>query len=117
MIMFLAGLAAVHAPPGILATPMKKRFDLYSKLNQILLDASVFALAFIAAYAIRFEGWPAPRDLRQLVCWLPLLVLARLYVNYSRGIYQLVWRFVSLADALKIAKAIAASASRSSPRS
>ena len=50
---------------------------------------------------------PAQRDLRQLLFWLPVLVSFRLFASYSRGIYQLVWRFVSLADALKIAKSIA----------
>lgn len=86
---------------------MNKKFDLYSRANQVLLDCCAFAISFEAAYVIRFEGWPAGSNLRQFLGWLPILVGARLAVYFSLGIYRRVWKFVSFSDAIEIAKSIA----------
>ena len=86
---------------------MTKAFSLYSRLNQVLLDASAFALSFALAYVIRFEAWPAGADLRQLLVWLPVLVCARLLLHHFMGIYRHVWKFLSFSDGLEIAKSIA----------
>jgi nucleoside-diphosphate-sugar epimerase len=86
---------------------MKKSFDLYTRTNQTILDGCAFAVAFIAAYLIRFEGWPTGPDLSQLIIWLPILVCARLAIYRACGIYRQIWRFVSFSDALSIMKAIA----------
>src|ERR1051325_7021658 len=80
---------------------------LYSRGNQIILDASCFALAFITAHVIRFEAWPKGADLNQMVTWLPILLAARLVGHYFFGIYRHIWRFVSFADALEITKSLA----------
>jgi len=82
------------------------RFDLYSRTNQFILDACVFALSLTAAYIFRFEGYPTGAALRQLLLWLPVLVLARISVHYLMGVYRSVWRFVSLSDAVKIAESV-----------
>jgi len=87
--------------------PMKTPFDLYSRTNQVILDSCAISLSFTAAYCIRFEGWPAGADLRQLFVWLPILLAARLLVHLVRGIYLQVWKFVSFSDALDIAKSTA----------
>ena len=85
---------------------MRKTFDFYSRSNQLVLDGCCFAISFAAAYPIRLEAWPAGADLRQLVVWLPVLVAARLFVHWTRGIYRQVWKFVSFSDAIEIAKSI-----------
>jgi FlaA1/EpsC-like NDP-sugar epimerase len=82
------------------------KIDLYSRTNQLIVDGLVFASAFVAAYMIRFEGWPVGTDLRQMVLWLPIVVFARLAVHSVMGIYRLVWRFVSFSDAIELAKSI-----------
>ncbi len=87
--------------------PMRKSFDLYSRANQMILDGSAFAASLLAAFVIRFGGWPNGAGSRQLLLWLPVLVSARLSVHWARGIYLKIWRFVSFSDALDIAKSIA----------
>jgi FlaA1/EpsC-like NDP-sugar epimerase len=86
---------------------MKKSCDLYSRANQVLLDAFAFTFSFAAAYVIRFETWPSGSDLRQFLGWLPILVTTRLAVYFGLGIYRCVWKFVSFSDAIEITKSIA----------
>jgi FlaA1/EpsC-like NDP-sugar epimerase len=86
---------------------MKVLPDLYSRTNQIILDAFTIAFSLAGAYWIRFEEQLSGSDLRQLLIWLPVLVATRLLVHYARGIYRQVWKFVSFSDALDIAKSIA----------
>ncbi|HEY0704006.1 MAG TPA: polysaccharide biosynthesis protein [Candidatus Acidoferrales bacterium] len=88
-------------------TSMKNRLDLYSRTNQLILDGSVFAFSLLAAYAIRFESWPAGPNRTQFLLWLPILVSLRLATYYFRGNYRMVWKFISLDDALELAKSIA----------
>lgn len=85
---------------------MKKTFDLYSRRNQILLDGCVFAAALTAAFIIRFESLPSGFNLHQLLVWIPLLVGGHLFVNVTLGVYRLVWRFVSLSDAIKVTQSL-----------
>jgi len=86
---------------------MTKQFDLYSRTNQFVVDCCIFVSAFVVAYVIRFEGWPSGPERMQLLLWLPILVAARFLVYYNRGTYHLIWRFISLPDAVEIAKSIA----------
>lgn len=83
------------------------KIDWYSRTNQIIVDALIFASSFVGAYVIRFEGWPTGPNLRQMLLWLPIIVSARLTVHFAVGMYRLVWRFVSFDDSLDMAKAIA----------
>ena len=83
------------------------KIDIYSRTNQLIVDGLVFAASFVAAYVIRFEGWPTGPDLRQMILWLPIIVAARLAVHLAMGVYRLVWRFVSFSDAIEIVKSIA----------
>jgi FlaA1/EpsC-like NDP-sugar epimerase len=85
----------------------KRTFDWYSRTNQVLLDCFAFALAFTAAYVIRFEGLPAGADLHQFLGWLPMVVAARLILYLGMGVYRRVWKFVSFNDAIEIGKSIA----------
>ncbi len=86
---------------------MPKRFDFYSRTNQILLDCFAFALSFVGAYVIRFEGWPHGADLRQCLGWLPIVVAVRLALYVGMKTYRRVWKFVSFNDAIEIGKSIA----------
>jgi nucleoside-diphosphate-sugar epimerase len=83
------------------------KIDIYCRTNQILVDALIFAASFLGAYLIRFEGWPAGLDLRQMLVWLPLIVAARLAMHLAFGVYRLVWRFVSFSDSIEIGKSVA----------
>jgi len=83
-----------------------RKFDPYSRTNQLIVDGSIFAISFALAYLIRFEGsltWPLSK---QFMLWLPYLLAARLLVNWKLGIYRFIWRYVSLPDALAIARSL-----------
>ena len=79
------------------------KYDPYSALNQKLLDGCLAGLAGYVAYQIRFDGH-VPLDARfQLACLLPLIVLGRVLLNQFLGTYRLIWKYVGLADAAKLA--------------
>lgn len=83
-----------------------RKFDPYSRTNQLVVDGSIFVISFALAYLIRFEGSPDWLHAKQFLLWFPYLVAARLLVNWKLGIYQFIWRYVSLADALAIARSL-----------
>lgn len=86
---------------------MKLNFDLYSRTSQLIVDGSLFAASLAAAYLIRFEGMPPNwATTNQLLLWLPCLVGARLVVNWTLGIYRLIWRYIALNDAIAIARSL-----------
>ncbi len=85
----------------------KIRLDPNSRLNQSVMDGIIFATSFAIAYAVRFEGVPQWPYLKQFLIWVPYLVTARLYVNWKLGIYKFIWRYVSLRDAIAIARSLA----------
>jgi FlaA1/EpsC-like NDP-sugar epimerase len=87
---------------------MKARFDLYTRTNQFIIDGLIFTSSFAVAYAVRFEGVPQWPYIKQFLLWVPYLVAARLYVNWKLGIYRFIWRYVSLHDAIAIARSLAA---------
>jgi FlaA1/EpsC-like NDP-sugar epimerase len=87
---------------------MKSRFDLYTRTNQFIIDGLIFAASFTLAYAVRFQGVPDWPHFKQFLLWVPYLVAARLYVNWKLGIYKFIWRYVSLNDAIAIARSLAA---------
>jgi FlaA1/EpsC-like NDP-sugar epimerase len=78
----------------------------YGRTHQLIADGAIFAASFAAAYLIRFEGLPPWFASKQLFLWLPYLLTARLLVNWKLGIYRFIWRYVSLSDALAIARSL-----------
>src|SRR6516165_5196939 len=86
---------------------LKRLFNLYSRANQLLIDACIFAASLAGAYLVRFESWPAWPQTKQFVLFLPYVVAARLIVNWVSEIYRLVWRYISLPEGLAIARSLA----------
>jgi FlaA1/EpsC-like NDP-sugar epimerase len=83
------------------------RLDSNSRFNQIAIDGLIFATSFAVAYLVRFGGIPSWPNLKQFLIWVPYLVAGRLYVNWKLGIYKFIWRYVSLRDAIAIARSLA----------
>ena len=86
---------------------MLRRFDLYTRVNQMVVGCILFALSFGAAYLIRFDGLVPWQFAKQFLIWLPYLLAVRIYVNWKMGIYRFIWRYVSLADAIAITRSLA----------
>lgn len=83
-----------------------KKFDPYSRTNQLIVDGTIFATSFAMAFLIRFEGAVPWQSIRQFLYWVPYVVAARLIVNWRMGIYRFIWRYVSLPDAVAIARSL-----------
>jgi FlaA1/EpsC-like NDP-sugar epimerase len=66
---------------------------------------ALVVLAYVAAYLLRFDFQLPSNYLVQLLKTLPLVLAVRLLVFASFGLYRTIWRYVSVADVLTIAKA------------
>src|SRR5205814_1977383 len=49
---------------------------------------------------------PPLNSTKQFVMWLPYLCALRLAVNWKWGVYKFIWRYISLFDALVIARSL-----------
>jgi len=82
----------------------KNPFDPYSALNQQIIDALIAGLSFWVAYRALFEGQvPAAADF-QMWLLLPVVMVCHVLVNAILGTYRLLWRYVSLGDAIVLAR-------------
>jgi len=79
---------------------------IFSRVNQVLIDAVVFAVAWIAAYVIRFEGLPTGVFMTQMITLVFFVVLGRIALFQAFSVYSIVWRYVSIRDSLAIFEAL-----------
>jgi FlaA1/EpsC-like NDP-sugar epimerase len=86
---------------------LKDVFCTHTRMGQMIIDAAIFASTLLAAYLIRFEDFPKGTDLIQLLIWLPLLAASRVLLNHRLGVYNFIWRFVCLSDAIVIGASLA----------
>ncbi len=80
---------------------------LYTKTNQVFIDAAVAAAAWILAYGIRFEGAIPPSAVKQMFLLIIPVTLGQIAMNGILGIYKFQWRYVNTGDALRIARSYA----------
>jgi FlaA1/EpsC-like NDP-sugar epimerase len=85
---------------------MKLKFNPYSRTNQVIIDTTIFACSFAAAFVFRFEGVPPWNFSKQFLIWLPYLCALRLMVNWKFGVYKFIWKYVSLFDGLVIVRSL-----------
>jgi len=78
---------------------------LLNRQTQMLMDALVALLALLFSYILRFDGWPPESYYNSIVVMLPLVALGRVTANYALGIYQRIWRYASIPDAVRLAAA------------
>ncbi len=71
----------------------------------LLSDASIFALAHVLAYLYRFDGEIPNNRYEQLEVLLPHLIMFKLAVFYSFGLYKGMWRYTGLAECWRLAQA------------
>jgi len=78
---------------------------LFNKISQVVIDILVFSFSFLAAFLIRFEGFPSIYPFNKLLFVCPCIVLARLLCFYLGRVYVISWRHFSIRDALRLTKA------------
>lgn len=76
-----------------------KRF--LSRRIQVLLDVLAIAGAFGLAYVFRFEFAIPPSHVHNLLVQLPWVVLVQVAALFAFGVYNLIWRYVGLAELRK----------------
>ena len=69
----------------------------------VLIDASIFVMAYTGAYLLRFEFALTSRDFAQIMLVLPWLVPLKIAVLFAFGLYRGMWRYSSLHDLWRLA--------------
>src|SRR5262245_11922073 len=87
------------------AERLSLRFDNgeYRRVHHLLINGCIVALALWAAYLVRFDGNLPAGYQHQLLMFLPFAVSLYLAFNYLSGVDSLVWRYISMRDAVAIA--------------
>ncbi len=78
-----------------------------SRAGVVLLDFVLVAVGVLVAYVARFEGAIPEHFFYHMVVVAPVLALVRVLVNGVFGVYRLVWRYVGLLEAVRMAQAVA----------
>jgi FlaA1/EpsC-like NDP-sugar epimerase len=78
----------------------------FARAGQHALDASILVLAYVAAFLVRFEGWPPPSERTRLLVSLPVVLVVQIFALRSREIHKVAWRYVSLRDARRLLSAL-----------
>ncbi|MCI0661057.1 MAG: polysaccharide biosynthesis protein, partial [Acidobacteria bacterium] len=91
--------------PAIVLRPWVQNYML-SRRVQMAIDALIATTSFVFAHILRFDGWPPGVDNDRVFLVLPYLVLGRLGVNHSMGLYRRVWRYVSIPDGVHLAVSV-----------
>jgi nucleoside-diphosphate-sugar epimerase len=80
-------------------------YHLYSKTNQRILEASVAAAAFYLAFLIRYEGAIPSYHVHQFALLVLPVTVGQLLINSLLGLNKIQWRYVSIGDGLRAARA------------
>ena len=89
-------------------TRVWKRF--FSKRIQIALDVLAVTTAFVLAYVFRFD-FVIPRPwIHNLLVQLPWVVVVQIAALFAFGVYNLIWRYVGLAELRRFVGAAAVGA-------
>jgi len=85
-----------------------REFELFSPVMKMSLDLVIYAGALVLAYLARYEG-PPPNLFHQAQLGIFLVGVPplRVLVNRLAGVYTLLWRYISLADAFRVVSALA----------
>ncbi|MGX2038853.1 polysaccharide biosynthesis protein [Methylocaldum sp. MU1018] len=69
-------------------------------------DLVMVALAWLGAYWLRFNlSLPPELETRASLQWLPLVIVVQAAIFHRLGLYRGIWRFASIPDLVRIAKA------------
>ena len=84
------------------------RVSPYSRAAQMGVELGVFVAAVWLAYWLRFEGQMSDFHRFQMMAFLVLVPAARWATNLAFGIYNMIWRYVTLMDAALLALSLGA---------
>jgi len=77
-----------------------------ARILEVGIDTCLISLAFVSAYALRFEGTIPPSLYGQIAATLPALIAIKLILFYYFGLYRILWSYMDVSDLGAIAKAV-----------
>jgi len=83
------------------------KYDLYSRLNQQLLESAVVGVSFYLSFLIRYEGNIPPYHDYQLWVLLLPIIAGRLLTNYLFGLHKVQWRYFGFSEVPVIVRSYA----------
>ncbi|NQS99610.1 MAG: hypothetical protein HQ595_00875, partial [Candidatus Omnitrophica bacterium] len=75
------------------------------RVAEVIIDLILICISYYAAHLLRFEGKISSANYSLMISSLPWLIAARLACFYYFGLYQGIWRYISIKDLLAIFKA------------
>jgi UDP-GlcNAc:undecaprenyl-phosphate GlcNAc-1-phosphate transferase len=112
MVLFAAYLAGIRVYDDVAGrkrgtfTPIVVEFMYKRRVAEVLLDLALVAIAYYAAYRLRFEGPDFAQQFPAFYQSLPIVVGLQVAALFVAGIYRGVWRYFGLMDAVAIAKGV-----------
>jgi UDP-GlcNAc:undecaprenyl-phosphate GlcNAc-1-phosphate transferase len=76
------------------------------KIVEVLLDFAFICIAYYAAYFLRFEDTFFTANVALLRESLPWIIIVKLLVFFSFGLYRGVWRYIGISDFFTIFKVV-----------
>jgi nucleoside-diphosphate-sugar epimerase len=80
------------------------RYNLYSRVNQQILDGTIIGISFFFAFLIRYDGAIPAYDDHQFWALLVPFVAVRLVVNSLFGLHHIQWRYIGIGDVIRVAR-------------
>lgn len=75
------------------------------RIMEVILDFILISVSYILAFILRFEGVLFGLNMPLIIESLPIVVIIKLLMFYSFGLYRGVWRYIGLYDVIAIFKA------------
>jgi UDP-GlcNAc:undecaprenyl-phosphate/decaprenyl-phosphate GlcNAc-1-phosphate transferase len=97
----------VRVPRGRAFTPIVVEMMHKRRVAEVLLDFCLIALAYYAAYRLKFEAEAFLYNFTTFYRSLPLVVSVQLIAFFVVGVYRGVWRYFGLMDAVVVAQGVA----------
>ena len=114
MVVFAVYLAQVRvydepsAVPARGVTPVIVNFMYKRRVAEVLLDVCLVAIAYYAAWRLRFEGAEWEAYLPTLLASLPIAVAVQMVALFVFGAYRGAWRYFGLMDGVAFGKGVVA---------
>jgi len=77
-----------------------------ARMLEVGIDTCLVSFAFIASYALRFDGTVPPALYGQIAATLPALIAIKLSMFYYFGLYRIIWSYMDVADLGAIARGV-----------
>ena len=75
------------------------------RIMEILIDVVLITIAYFSAYLLRYDGVISESNMELFINSLPWIIMIKFLVFSYMGLYESVWRYIGIRDAINIVKA------------